>query len=106
MSPDELDAQLERIRDERTAVEEKLEGYRDGHEQIAALEALRDSLFIEYMMFGPEMVQSWPPEKRHALYKQLGLRVLADPQGGIQIEWSFVDDAKDTEGLGVGVTTP
>jgi hypothetical protein len=54
-------------------------------------------------MFGPEMVWSWPPEKRHDLYKQLGLRVLADSQGGIQIEWSFAGDA---EGWGVGVTTP
>ena len=70
------------------------------------LEALRYGLFFEYAMFGPEMVQNWPPEKRHNLYKQLGLKVSADPQGGIQMEWYSVDDAKVTEGWGVGVTTP
>ncbi len=70
---------------------------------MAALEALRDSLYIEYAVFGPEMVASWPPEKRHDLYKQLGFKVLADPQGGIQMEWSFIGDA---EGCGVGDTTP
>ena len=45
------------------------------------LEALQDGLFLEYAMFGPEMVQNWPPEKRHNLYKQLGLEVLADSAG-------------------------
>ena len=36
----------------------------------------------------------WPPEKRHALYKQIGLKVIADPEGGIRMEWSFVEDAE------------
>ena len=96
LDPDDLAVQLGRITEDKVALEERLEACKGHNEHIAALEAYRDALFISYLFGGPGMHDplQWPPEKRHALYKQIGLKVIADPEGGIRMEWSFVEDAE------------
>jgi hypothetical protein len=42
----------------------------------------------------PELMSRWSPEQRNALYRRLGLRILALPEGGVEIE-GIVELEKD-----------
>ncbi|MBA3426136.1 MAG: recombinase family protein [Rubrobacter sp.] len=82
---DELRARLVALEDDRKALEGRLAEVAGRRERVEDLEMLKAELFLRYMYEGPELLYHWPPEKRHALYGQLRTRVVAQPDGTLEV---------------------
>ena len=46
----------------------------------------KDALLEHYVGMVPEALDALTPEERHALYQMLRLRVVADPEGCIEVQ--------------------
>jgi site-specific DNA recombinase len=59
---------------------------RDRRGRIEDLQALKRELMVRFMFEGPELMSHWSPEQRNEIYRRLGIKVLALPDGGVEIE--------------------
>jgi len=88
---------LRRNKEWRTGFEHRLrqlDTCRNHRSRIKNLQALKQELTVRFMFQAPELMSRWSPEQRNALYRRLGLRVLALPEGGVEIE-GIVELEKD-----------
>jgi hypothetical protein len=84
---DELRARLLELDETRQSAEHELAIIGTHKERVAALEADHDDLLASLMDIAPVALDSLTPEERRRFYKLLGLRVIAYPDGQLEIEF-------------------
>jgi site-specific DNA recombinase len=85
MTLDELGERLEQLDETRKTVHKELEALKTRRETVEALERDRDAVLESYAGLVPEKLDALSPEKRHRIYKQLRLKVVASPSGVLEM---------------------
>jgi site-specific DNA recombinase len=80
----ELDEALAAIAEERRVAESELGKLQNAAEELAGLEAERETLMASYADMTPEALDNLEPEERHETYRMLRLSVVAHPGGELQ----------------------
>ena len=100
IGPDELREKLARFAGTREAAEKELAALEGRRERLAELERDRDALVETYAALAPAALDALAPEERHHLYKLLRLRVVARPDGALDLSGVF------SGGGGIGKSGP
>jgi site-specific DNA recombinase len=87
ISFDELRTRLLELDETRESAECELAIIGTHKERVAELEADRDALLGSLMDIAPIALDSLTPEERRRFYKLLGLRVIAYPDGHLEVEF-------------------
>ena len=82
---DELGAKLEALEETRKTARRELAALECRTERLLALERDRDALLEGYAELIPETLDVLEPEERHRVYNMLRLRVLAFPDGTLEV---------------------
>jgi site-specific DNA recombinase len=85
MSLDELGARLKELEGARDTAERELAILRKRREHIEQLERDKHALLEHYAGMASEALASLTPEERHRVYKMLRLKVIAHPEGGVEL---------------------
>jgi hypothetical protein len=86
MSLDKLKEKLTVLEERRMAAERELEALSGRREELERLKRDREAIVQHYTVLAPERLESLEPEERHQLYRILGLKVLAGPDGEVWAE--------------------
>ena len=82
---EELGAKLATVEETRQAARRELAALDDRTERLQSLERDRDALLKNYAEMMPEVLEALQPEERHRIYKMLRLRVVAFPDGALEV---------------------
>ena len=82
---DELGAKLDALEETRKTARRELAALEGRTERLQALERDRDALLDSYVGLMPEALETLEPEERHRVYNMLRLRVLAFPDGTLEV---------------------
>lgn len=94
---DELKIRLLGLDETRQSAERELAIIGTHGERVAELEADRDALLASLMDIAPIALDSLTPEERRRFYKLLGLRVIAYPDGQLEVEFGDGLNVRDRE---------
>jgi Recombinase zinc beta ribbon domain/Recombinase len=94
MDHDTLRQKLGELDEQKQTAEAELASCRDHRSRVEDLEALKEELLVRFMFEGPALMSHWSPEQRNDVYRRLGIKVLAMPDGGVEIE-GIVELGKD-----------
>ena len=97
ISFDELRTRLLDLDETRQNAERELAIIGTHKERVAALEADRNALLTSLMDIAPIALDSLTPEERRRFYKLLGLRVIAYPDGQLEVEFGDGLSVRDRE---------
>ena len=97
ISFDELRTRLLELDETRESAERELAIIGTHKERVAELEADRDALLASLMDIAPIALDSLTPEERRRFYKLLGLRVIAYPNGQLEVEFGDGLSVRDRE---------
>jgi site-specific DNA recombinase len=86
MDRDTLRQKLGEFDEQKQTAEAELAACRDRRSRVENLEALKEELLVRCMFEGPKIMSRWTPEQRNDVYRRLGIKVLALPDGGVEIE--------------------
>lgn len=86
MDRDTLRQKLSELDAQKQTAEAELAACRDRRGRVEDLEALKEELLVRFMFEGPELMLHWTPEQRNEVYRRLGIKVVALPDGGVTIE--------------------
>jgi hypothetical protein len=86
MDRDTLRQKLSELDGQKETAEAELAACRDRRGRVEDLEALKGELMVRFMFEGPELMLHWSPEQRNEVYRRLGIKVVALPGGGVEIE--------------------
>jgi len=89
MSFDELGAKLAELEETRKAAERELEALNGRCEEIEELERNRDALLESYAGIVPQGIDLWTPEDRNRVYKMIRLKVIAAPDGSLEMDMAI-----------------
>jgi hypothetical protein len=81
---DELRTKLAGLEETRRAAEMEIENLRRRLERVEELERNRDTLLDSYVGLMPQRLQELEPKERRRIYSMLRLRLVMDPDGGIE----------------------
>ena len=82
---DELGAKLGALEETRKTAQRELAALEGRTERLRALKRDRDALVEGYAELMPEALEDLHPEERHRVYNMLRLRVLAFPDGTLEV---------------------
>ena len=97
ISFDELRTRLLELDETRESAERELAIIGTHKERVAELEADRDALLGSLMDIAPIALDSLTPEERRRFHKLLGLRVIAYPDGQLEVEFGDGLSVRDRE---------
>jgi len=86
MDHDTLRQKLSELDGQKETAEAELAACRDRRGRVEDLEALKEELMVRFMFEGPDLMSRWTPEQRNEIYRRLGIKVVALPDGGVEIE--------------------
>jgi hypothetical protein len=101
MTLDELAARLGELEGTRRTAERELARLKDRQESIERLEQDKGLLLDYYAGMAPEALKSLTPEERHQVYKILRLKIIARPNGDVELTGDLVRIPEDGK-LGQG----
>ncbi len=86
MDRDTLRQKLSELDGQKQTAQAELAACRDRRGRVEDLEALKEELLVRFMFEGPDLMLHWTPEQRNEVYRRLGIKVVALPDGGVEIE--------------------
>ena len=89
---DELRAKLAALEEMRQTARRELAALEGRSQRLQALERDRDTLLQNYAELIPEALDALEPEERHRVYKMLRLRVVAFPDGTLEVSGALGED--------------
>ena len=92
LSPEELRAKLDALKEGREAATRELEALQGRRQEVEELERDRDLLLAQYEGMVPEGLDAFGPEDRRWTYKRIRLNVFADSDGSLIATWAFAKD--------------
>jgi len=85
MTLEELGVRLKELEITRRSATHELDAIRQRYERLKELERDRDTLMESYAGAVPEALESLEPEERHRVYEMLRLKVVAHPDGTLEV---------------------
>jgi site-specific DNA recombinase len=89
MTDEELDEALAELEEIRATAKWELDALAGRRECLEQLEREKDTLLENYAVLAPEALESLEPEERYRIYKMLRLRVIAELDGGVEVNGTF-----------------
>ena len=90
MPKDIMRARIAELEDQRKTAQKELENLRSYDEYLEGLERDRDALLASRMEMAPGALDSLTSEERHQFYKLIKLKVVAVPEGPLEVSGAFV----------------
>jgi hypothetical protein len=87
---DELREKLAILEETREVAERELEAAGRRRDHVEQLERDKDALLKHYAHITPKIVDEAAPEARRRVYEMLRLRMVAQPDGGIEANGEYV----------------
>ena len=87
---DELRTKLAALEEIRATAQQELETIDQRREKLKDLERDKETVLEHYARMTPEALDNLTPEERHQFYKMLRLKVVAEPNGDIELSGAFV----------------
>ena len=87
MTREELRAKLAAVEETRKTAQRELAGLQEQRQSLAQLQQDKEALLAHYEAITPSALRDLEPEERSRLYKLLGLKVTARPEGGLEVSY-------------------